>query len=302
MRRAALALALAACGKSEPRPYDHSAARGVFDEVDFAGPPGLSDLALDPRGQLWAIPERDRVLVELTVPAVPTPANAGLYPTVTHPLDGVPDGDDTESLTWLGPDQIALGLEGRDEGTATIAYAERRGDRFVVTRTRPLLSRDLGVTMKKNHGAEGLCGTADNLLVAIEEVGRLPDGGRYAPIVWLAGDTAPRVYRLRLGSKTGKISTLQCAFGADGTAHVAAIERHFGVSLIVRFDVPPVAAAEPIAETVVLDLGTILRDSLNLEGIATLPDKRVVAIADNQSKAAVGPDVMLVFAPNVHIE
>ncbi len=297
MKRLVLILAIAACGKTEPRDYDHVAARGVFDEVDLAAPPGLSDLAVDGRGVLWAIPERDRFLVEVSVPATPS---SGLVATISHPLDGIPDGDDTESLAWLGPDHLALGLEGQDEGTATVAFAERQGDRFVVTRTRPI--DNLGVTLKKNHGAEGLCGTADNLLVAIEETGKLDDGGRYAPIVWLSGEAAPRIYRLRLESKTGKISALQCSFDAEGTAHVAAIERHFGVSRIVRFDVPRVPAIEPIAETLVLDLGPILRDSLNLEGIATLPDKRVVAIADNQSKHVVGPDVLLVFGPNLHIE
>lgn len=305
MKRLVAALVLAACGSGGPKSYDRAAARGVFDEVDYGTLPGLSDLALDPQGHLWAIPERDRYLVELAVPAkTPEP---GLHPAAAQvKLAGLPDDVDTESLAWLGPDRIAIGIEGQDTPTAGVAWATRKGDAFVVDRTLPLDDTVLGLKLKKNHGSEGLCALADgDLLVAIEETAHLPNSGaRYAPIVRIHDGAIARVYQLVLATDVGKISALACT----GAGHVAAIERHFGVSRLVTFEVPPLApsatdaAPAPLHETLVLDLAPILRDSLNLEGLATLPDGRVVAIADNQSKTVEGPDALLVFAPKVRLK
>jgi len=38
-----------------------------------------------------------------------------------------------------------------------------------------------------------------------------------------------------------------------------------------------------------------LRGALNLEGLARLPDGRVVAVVDNQYRTITGPDELLVF-------
>lgn len=309
MRRAIVvgALALVAC-KHDRRghDYDRAAATGVFAEVDLDAPPGLSDLAVDPAGTLWALPERDRVLVAVTVPTRLPIAGAKL-PTTRVPLEGVPAHDDTESLTWLDADHVALGLEGQDRGTATLAIATRTGDRFVVGESRALETLPLGVTLADNHGAEGLCGSGDDVLVAIEETGKLPGGGRFAPVIWLShvraglASAPATIVRVKLGSRTGKLSALSCTIDAAG-AHVAAIERHYGVSRIVTFAIPRDAVRDQVVdETLVRDLAPILQDSLNLEGLATLPDGRVVAIADNQGKDVAGPDALLVFAPTIHL-
>ncbi|MBA3539548.1 MAG: hypothetical protein H0T79_07950, partial [Deltaproteobacteria bacterium] len=181
---------------------------------------------------------------------------------------------------------------------AAVAFAERRGARFVVTRTQPLEQLDLGVTLTKNHGAEAVCGTGSDLVIAIEATGRFPDGGRFAPIVRLA-DGVMSLTRLRLTTETGKISGLECTIAGDGGARVWAIERHYGVSRIVRFTLPRGApAGAELALEVVLDLAPILRDSLNLEGITFLPDGRMVTVADNQGKSVSGPSRLLVFPLN----
>ena len=62
----------------------------------------------------------------------------------------------------------------------------------------------------------------------------------------------------------------------------------------MRFAVPddPATVIEP---AMVLDLGGILDGSLNLEGIAKLPDGRMLAIHDNQSARVTGPSYVLVF-------
>jgi hypothetical protein len=52
-----------------------------------------------------------------------------------------------------------------------------------------------------------------------------------------------------------------------------------------------------LAPTEALDLGPVLRGRLNLEGVAWLPDGRVVAVVDNQWKVITGPSELLVFLP-----
>lgn len=273
-------LLLVACSKHRV-PLDHS----LFDEVVIDTPPGVSDLAIDPHGTLWAIPERNRELDEIAFPAA----------TVTHhPLDGIPDGIDTESLAWLGEGRFALGTEGATEPTAGVTFVERRGDRFVATRTRPLTSAEVGVPLEVNKGAEGICGHDQTVLVAIETVGRLADGTRWAPLAWLVDDHVT-VTKLRLTTATGKISALDCHFAPDGSADIIAIERHFHVAKILSFHAT-FGAAE-ITPTVVLDLAAVLHNTLNLEGIVRLADGRMVVVNDNQSTTVEGPSELLVFHP-----
>ena len=87
-------IVLAGCGKSPG--VDPKATHGLFDEIVIDTPPGLSGLALDDHDILWAVPERDRKLVEITL----SPTNG--VTIALHPIDGVPDGVDTEGLAWLG--------------------------------------------------------------------------------------------------------------------------------------------------------------------------------------------------------
>ena len=276
------AVALAACSHDRG-PIDREAARGVFEEKRIDAPPGMSDLTLDDRGVMWAIAERDRVVLELTLGK----------PPIRHPLDGIPAGIDTEGLAWLAPGQFAIGTEGADAPTASIVFAELRGDRLVATRTRPLTSSELGVDLIINHGIEALCGRPDELLAACETVGKLPDGTRFAPIVRLRGDTTS-LAKLRLTTDRGKISAMTCTLAADGTAQVLAIERHYGVSRILNFSIG--RDDREVTPTVLIDLQPILHDALNLEGIVRLPDGRMVAINDNQGATVQGPTELLVFA------
>jgi hypothetical protein len=284
--RLVLLLALLACGKQPGSGVlDKEAAKGVFEEVAVDTPPGMSDLSIDDRGVLWAIAERDREVAEIEL---------GKPPRVKlHPLDGIATATDTEALAWLGDGKFAIGTEGADEPTAAILFAEMAGDHLKVTRTRMLSSRELGVELLVNHGIESICGRGDELLAATEGVGRLPDGTRYAALVRLRGETLS-VAKVRLTSEVGKLSALSCTFAPDGTADVVAIERHYGVSRILHFTVG--RGDVEVTPRIELDLARILHDSLNLEGIARLPDGRLVAINDNQSKIVSGPTELLVFA------
>lgn len=284
MRLLAL-LALVACSKHDPGNLDKEAAKGVFEEVPIKAPPGVSDLSVDDRGVLWAIAERDREVLEIEL---------GTPPRVTvHPLDGVPSLVDTEAIAWLGDGRFAIGTEGALQATASIMFAELGPERVTVTRTLELTSKALGVELTINHGIEALCGRGDDLLAATETVGKLPDGTRYSALAWLSGNQLT-VTKVRLTTTKGKLSALYCTFDSDGTAQVIAIERHYSVSRILRF---AVKRGDPeVTPTVELDLAPILRDSLNLEGIARLPDGRLVAINDNQGRTVKGPTELLVFA------
>ena len=187
-----------------------------------------------------------------------------------------------------------IGTEGQDDPTAGLLYVDLGADgRFKVDRERVLTSAEVGVTLNKNHGVEGICGAGDQLLVAIETVDQ-DATGRWAPFVRIHDDTLT-VSHWRLTTDGGKISALSCTFAADGTADVLAIERHYGVSRIVH-GVATLGTAD-IVPTVELDLFPINADRLNLEGLVRLPDKRWVIVNDNQGARTDGPTELLVFHP-----
>jgi len=253
--------------------------RGAFDDiVELKSPPGVSDLSIDDRGTLWAIPERDRFVLEIERPNNHVTA---------HPLDGVSDGLDTEAIAWLAPGRFALGTEGQHEPTASVLFAELRADsHVVVTGARALTDEELGVSLVANKGVEGMCGRGDDLLVAIETVGELADGTRWAPLARLHGTQLVSVAKLRLTSRTGKISALWC----DGD-DVWAIERHYSVARLLHFR----AGAGELTPKVALDLDPLTHGAINPEGLARLPDGRFVLINDNQGATIDGPTELLVL-------
>lgn len=278
-----LVILLAACGHGHERtpPPLHTA---LWDAVVLHTPPGESDLTLDDHGHLWAIAERDRVAVEMQQDG------SGL---VAHPLDGVVTGLDTEAITSLGNGRFALGYEGGHTPTAGIFFAELQGNRLVVTAARPLTNAELGVDLVINHGVEGVCGHGDDVIAAIETVGN--DGSRWAPLVWLHGETIASVAKFRLTSDVGKISALACQWLPDGTVDLRAVERHYTVSRILKATVAP--GQTEVKPTIDLDLEPVLHDSLNIEGLVVLPDGRYAAINDNQGSKVEGPTELLLFHP-----
>lgn len=270
MRRELVLLVLIACGKHVE--LDRSA----FDEIDVLdSPPGVSDLTIDDRGTLWAIPERDRFVLEIPRPGAKV---------IAHPLVGVADGIDTESLAWVSPGHFAIGTEGQTEASAAVLDAELHADgHVVVTQAHPIT----GVALEPNKGAEGICGRGSDVLVGIETVGRLDDGARVAPLVRMHAGEIVAIDKLRLTSGTGKIAALACTSPDD----VYAIERHYGVSRLVHF----ADTGGEVTPTVVRDLDAIQHGLLNLEGLARLPDGRFAFVNDNQSRTVDGPTELLVL-------
>jgi hypothetical protein len=273
-----LLVVLAACSRSNGTPPTND----LFATIAIHVPPGISDLTLDDRGHLWAIAERDRVATEMTPDGT----------TIRDHMVVIPDGVDTEAIAFLGDGRFAIGTEGASGPTAAIVLArlDEHGA-LQATSTRELTNAELGVTLTKNHGVEAVCGHGDDLLAAIETVGK-DDHGRYAPLVHLRGDQLT-VGKLRLTSDVGKISALACAWQPDGSVDIRAVERHYKVSRIVRGTLP--AGASDVTPTVAIDLEPVLHDSLNVEGLVVLPDGHLEAVNDNQGSTVSGPTVLMRF-------
>lgn len=282
-----LAAALAAaCGPSAPVARERPAA-APFVEVPIDTAHGLSGLAVDERDRLWTVAERAHRAYRISLD--PRPLVEELR------VDGVPPDTDLEGIAVLGGDRFALGTEGRIGGIATVLLAELRGRALVVTDMLNLPAEPIGISLAPNHGAEGVCGAGETLLVAIESAGET-DGRRWAPIVRLEGGAIARTYRLWLTSSTGKISGLDCQLAPDGAIHAWAIERHFEVTRILSFTLPA-GGADEVAPRAVLDLAPFLHGRLNLEGIARMSDGRLIAVVDNQWKTITGPSELLVLPP-----
>ena len=278
-------LAVGACGRGGT---DRERARGLFTEVPLDTAPGLSGLAVEPDGALWTVSERDERAYRITLDAQLRPA------LETFVVAGVPTGIDLEGIALLGPDRFAFGTEGREAGAATVLLAERRARSLVITGAITIPDARLGISLAANQGAEGVCGHGETIIAAIEGAG-VADGRRWAPLVRIEAGEIARVHRLWLTTATGKISGLDCEVGPDGTVTGWAIERHFAVTKVLTFVLPP--RDGDVTPHEALDLGAILNSRLNLEGIARARDGRVIAVVDNQWKTITGPSELLVFTP-----
>lgn len=301
----ALALvAAAACGKG----VDQRKAATLYTEVTLATKPGLSGLAVDDTGGIWAIAERGGPPTPVSGVLTHGPETAAYRVTLAADLKttvtpftvrGVPADTDLEAIAWLGPQKFAFGTEGATEGIATVLTAEQNDGTIDITGAVVLDGGTLGMSIKANQGAEGLCGSGDTIVAAIEGAA-MKDGKRWAPVARIEGGVVARVYKVWLLTSTGKLSSLDCRVGADGTITGWAIERHFEVTRIERFTLPPLGqGSDNVHPVEVLDLGPVLNSKLNLEGIAELADGRVVAVVDNQWKEITGPSELLVFKPGV---
>lgn len=282
--------ALVACGKKD---LDTAKTTALFTEVVVDTAPGLSGLAADDQGRLWTVAERGEKAYRITL-------DATLTPTIeTFSVTGVTGDTDLEGIEELGGGKFAFGTERREEGVATVLLGELKGDSIAVEQPITLTADQIGIPIARNHGAEGICGAGTDLIVAIEGAGT-EGGKRWAPVLRVVNGQLARRHRVWLTSDVGKLSALDCTIDAHGTATVWAVERHFEVSKILQFTLPAVGAGtDDITPRVALDLGAVLESKRNLEGIAHLPDGRIVTVADNQWRTIEGPSKLQVFMPGV---
>ncbi len=282
-----MAVALVACGSRGPG-IDRERAAATFTRVaiDTGGDHGLSGLAVDAGGTLWTVAERGAVALAITL-------DGDRATAVRYPVRGVPADEDLEAVA-IAADGLWVGTEGRERGVARVFRLARQGDALVAAGAPiELRQAEVGVEIGANHGAEGVCGAGDVVAIALETAGG-SGAQRWAPIVSVdVAGGARRVQRVALTTTTGKLSALDCWRDGARTWAVA-VERHFAVTRLLRFELG--GADATITPEVLLDLGPILRGSLNLEGLVRLPDGRLAAVVDNQYRTITGPDELLVFA------
>jgi hypothetical protein len=249
---------------------------------------GLSGLARDASGVLWAVAERKRFAVRIGPDRSAEPI----------PIEGVRDGLDLESMTWLPDGRLLLGTELGEDGRASDALLVARLERGAlrVEEDWPLPYSLWPVTATSNHGAEGMCRAGDRLVVAVEsEIG---DGdARHGPLALYDlpdGRWIPQ--QVRLTSETGKLSSVACHARAGGAIDVLAIERHFGVARLLRFAIPAGARAgdPPLAAVLAVDLAPLLRTgSENFEGLVWDGADRITLVTDNHWTHVTGPTLLV---------
>lgn len=274
-----LAFAVAGCAA-----HPQSTPAALFSETVVDTAPGLSGLAVDDTGALWTIAERDRHAYRLE-------SRGGKYQVAKFDVVGVPDGIDVEGIALLSPGHFALGGEGRRTAISSVLLAYIAEGRMVVTETLDLPASALGLSLEPNAGAEGICGFGDTVVVAIESNARSEDR-RWSPVVELHAHAIEKVHKLWLATNTGTISALECRPAQDGI-EVLAIERNFNETKILTFTIRP--DTQDVTPTAILDLGRVLNNRLNLEGIVWLPDGSVAAVNDNDFKRVTGPSEVILF-------
>ena len=242
---------------------------------------GLSGLTVDDRGDLWAIPEERRELLRI---------DEDDGEVQSFPIYGIPDHLETEAIAFLSPGRFVIGTEGNE--------ANRPSDDILVlsfdgreARLEQMMRCPYGLwrlEAQHNRGIEGLCTFEQDILVAAEITGEV-DGRRYAPLGRRTSDGRWTAYRVWLSSRKGKLAGIICERHDDGTEHVLAIERHFGVMRLLDIPLPRVA---PVAKTATSIEPVVLRNldawmrrqspSPNFEGLARVDDDRLALLVDNQ--------------------
>ncbi|MCP3978522.1 MAG: esterase-like activity of phytase family protein [bacterium] len=247
---------------------------------------GISGLARAPDGALWAVGERDRVLLKLSA--------ADGVTLSRRTIEGVDRGVDLESLARLSETSIAAGTESREHGRAVdlIYFVELGTDDARVTHHIVFPYSLWGVSPKRNEGVEGLCHADSILLAGIETVVER-DGDRLAAVGRYDVDAETWTpFWLRLTSPAGKLSALDCRTDGD-ELEVLAVERHFGVTRVLRFSVPRRGAIDVVVPTVALDLTPNILPTDNFEGVVRVGDDSAMLVLDNQFGSITGPNVLV---------
>lgn len=265
--------------------------------VQTGGIVGLSDLTRDGTGATWSISERQPTLVRLALDG----EAPGLAATPL-PIAGMPIELEAEGLAWLAPGTFLVGTESdvarRPSDLLVTVQVDSSGAR--VSATEAFSYAAWGLQAAANAGLEGICAAGGQLVVASETVGRTAAGDRYAPLARRPLTGGPwQAFRLRLTSARGKLAALSCTALGDHL-RVWAIERHFGITHLLEFELPTAtASAATAAEAslpplllprVRLDLSAV---GANLEGLTEAADGALLLLSDNHYGVTTGPTLLL---------
>lgn len=262
---------------------------------------GLSDLTTGSDGKLYAVAERQRVVLELN-----TTRGAPLV-RKSFALVGVPSDTDTEALAVLADGRLALGTENKKAGRASddILFAVRDKDRFVVKSTRALPYALFDMKAETNRGIEALCAVGSTLLAGLEQV-KVVGKDRLAPLArWDEATQRWTAFYVRLSSDTGKLSGMTCKLRhvaaeaqdpQNDVIDVWAIERHYGVGRLVQFSIPLHGDGPVVDARLAADLLHNLPEQPNFEGLVHLGEN-LGLINDNHTGVVRGQSALWVLGP-----
>ena len=278
----ALLLACAGCTKKEPR------GPGRIVTLD-TGVAGLSGLTLDEHGAFWAPGEDGDAVVRID------PTTFGV---TRYAVAGGPAETDLEAMAWVDGTRFMLGTETQEKARLRDVILDGRLDeaRLAVTAVGNLDYARWQLVAPDNHGIEGIC-HVDGVLVLATELVETQRGRRWAPVGMFDPKTQTwTAHRVGLTSKTGKLAALDCRI-ANGAIEALAVERHYGVSRLLRFRIPQGPAGQWIEPAIATDLSELISPLPNFEGLAWMKDGSAALVTDNKYRGAPSEPSRLYFVP-----
>ena len=281
----AIALALLACvgcTKKEPR----GPGRILTLDTEVVG---LSGLSADEHGALWAPGEDADAVIRID------PRSGGV---TRYSVVGAPKGTDLEALSWVEGTRFVLGTETQQKGRTrdVILDGRLRAGSFELAPVGHLDYSRWGLSARDNHGIEGIC-HVDGVLVMATELAEEQRGRRWAPLGMYDPMTKSwTAHRVALSSEDGKLAALDCRT-RDGAIEALAVERHYGVSRLLRFRIPKGDVAQWIEPTLAADLSKLVEPLPNFEGLAWLDDGSAWLLNDNKYRGRSSEPSRLYFIP-----
>jgi len=283
----ALLLACAGCTKKEPR----GPGPIVTLDTDVVG---LSGLTVDEHGAFWASGEDGGAVIRID------PATFGV---TRYAVAGAPPEIELEAMAWADGTRFVLGTETQEKGRLRDVVLDGRlaGDQFVVAPVGDLHYARWHLTAPDNRGIEGIC-HVDGVLVLATELVERQRGRRWAPVAMFDPKTQTwTAHRVGLSSKTGKLAAMSCRV-IRGSIVALAVERHFGVSRLLRFNIPQGPEGQWIEPTVAADLSELISPLPNFEGLAWMDDGSAVVVTDNKYRRGARDPSRLYFIPSSAIQ
>jgi hypothetical protein len=238
---------------------------------------------------LWAVGERGDKALRID----PT-----TFAVESYSIVGCPSETDLEALAWMADGRFVVGTETQEAGRTRdlLLYARIEGGQLAIRSVEAFDYGLWGLTASDNHGIEGLCHVDEVLMLATELIGQR-NGRRWAPLAMLDQRTQSwTAHRVSLTSKTGKLAALGCRI-IDGEVAALAVERHFGVSRLVRFEVPKRAQSAWIQPRIVADLSQLIDPLPNFEGLVWEDNGSVILLTDNEYRGVAREPSRLYFIP-----
>jgi len=278
----ALLLACAGCTKKEPT----GPGRIVTLDTDVRG---LSGLTVDDHGAFWASGEDGDAVVRID------PETFGV---TRYAVAGGLAGTDLEAMAWVDGMRFVLGTETQEKGRLRDAILDGRldGERFAVASVGNLDYARWHLAAPDNRGIEGIC-HVDGVLVLATELAETQRGRRWAPLGMFDPKTQTwAAHRVGLTTKTGKLAAIDCRI-VDGAVEALAVERHYGVSRLLRFSIPQGPEGQWIEPSVATDLSELISPLPNFEGLVWMKDGSAVVVTDNKHRRTPREPSRLYFIP-----